>query len=458
MTNKSHPKGLYLLFVTEMWERFSYYGMRAIFVLFMVKALMMDKVAASEIYGTYTGLVYFAPLIGGYIADRYWGNRRSIMLGGLLMAIGQFMLFFSGSLHGSNVQLATVLMYGGLTGLIVGNGMFKPNISSMVGQLYPAGDKRVDSAFTMFYMGINAGSLLAPLICGTLGDTGNPADFKWGFMAAGLGMLFSLSVFTLLKDKYLLSPEGKPVGLPPVKHTESGHAVKHEPLTRVEMERLAVILIVSAFVIFFWSAFEQAGASLTFFADEQTNRNVMGTTIPASFFQSINPIAIVLFAPVFAWLWTKLGGRGMEPSSPTKMALGLLFLAIGYLVIAFGVDGIPPGAKVSMMWLVSLYMLHSFGELCLSPIGLSLVVKLSPARFTGLMMGIWFLSNAISNKFAGMLSELYPEPGKAAPHFFGYAINNLHDFFMLFVVMAGVASLILFLLSSRLQKMMHGLQ
>ncbi len=458
MTNQAHPKGLYLLFVTEMWERFSYYGMRAIFVLFMVKALMMDKAAASGIYGTYTGLVYLSPLIGGYIADRYWGNRRSIVLGGILMAIGQFMMFFSGMLHETAIDMATILLYGGLTTLIIGNGMFKPNISSMVGQLYPAGDKRVDSAFTIFYMGINAGSLMAPLVCGTLGDTGNPADFKWGFMAAGFGMLLSLTVFTLFKDKYLLTPEGQPIGLPPKKHNESGHAITHEPLTRVEIQRLSVILIVSAFVIFFWSAFEQAGASLTFFADEQTNRGVLGFTIPASFFQSINPIAIVLFAPVFAWLWSKLGSRGLEPASPAKMALGLLFLSIGYLVIAFGVDGLQPGVKVSMMWLTSLYILHSFGELCLSPIGLSLVVKLSPARFTGMMMGIWFLSNAVSNKFAGMLSELYPEPGKPAPELFGYAINNLHDFFMLFVVMAGVASLILFLLSSHLKKMMHGLQ
>lgn len=456
MIKQAHPKGLYLLFVTEMWERFSYYGMRAIFVLFMVKALMMDKAVASGIYGSYTGLVYLTPLIGGYIADRYWGNRRSIMLGGILMAIGQFTMFFSGSVFGHSLSSATLLMYVGLTALIIGNGMFKPNISSMVGQLYPAGDKRVDAAFTIFYMGINAGALLAPLVCGTLGDTGNPHDFKWGFLAAGCGMLFSLVVFALFKNNSLVTPDGKPIGLPPVKHTDaSGNVVKHEPLTRVEIERLAVILIVSLFVIFFWSAFEQAGASLTFFAEEQTNRNLMGFVVPASYFQSINPVAIVLFAPVFAWLWTRLGSRGIEPSSPAKMAFGLLFLAVGYLVIAFGVDGLQPGVKVSMMWLTSLYMLHTFGELCLSPIGLSLVVKLSPARFTSLMMGIWFLSNSAANKFAGTLSALYPEPGKPAPVFLGHPITNLHDFFMLFVGMAGIAALILFVLSIKLKKMMH---
>jgi POT family proton-dependent oligopeptide transporter len=456
MIKQAHPKGLYLLFVTEMWERFSYYGMRAIFVLFMVKALMLDKAHASDIYGSYTGLVYLTPLIGGYIADRYWGNRRSILLGGILMAIGQFVMFFSGSLHSHSLTSATLLMYIGLGALIAGNGLFKPNISSMVGQLYPAGDKRVDSAFTIFYMGINAGALLAPLVCGTLGDTGNPQDFKWGFLAAGCGMLVSLTVFSLFKNKHLVTPEGKPIGLPPKKHCDaSGNEIKHEPLTRIEIERLAVIMIVSAFVIFFWSAFEQAGASLTFFAEEQTNRNLMGFVIPASYFQSINPVAIVLCAPIFAWIWTKLGSKGMEPSSPAKMAIGLLFLSIGYLVIAFGVQGLQPGIKVSMMWLTSLYLLHTFGELSLSPIGLSLVVKLSPARFTSLMMGIWFLSNAAANKFAGSLSALYPEPGKPAPMFLGHAINNLHDFFMLFVMMAGAASLILFVLSLKLKKMMH---
>lgn len=456
MIKQAHPKGLYLLFVTEMWERFSYYGMRAIFVLFMTNALLMNKADASGIYGSYTGLVYFTPLIGGYIADRYWGNRRSILLGGLLMAIGQFVMFFSGSVFGQSLGTATTLMYIGLGALIAGNGLFKPNISSMVGQLYPAGDKRVDAAFTIFYMGINAGALIAPLVCGSLGDTGNPHDFKWGFLAAGCGMLFSLLMFSLFKKKYLVTPEGEAIGLPPQKtRNADGEVIRHEPLTRVEIERLAVILIVSAFVIFFWSAFEQAGASLTFFAEEQTNRNLLGFVVPASYFQSINPVAIVLCAPIFAWLWTRLGQRGLEPSSPAKMAIGLMFLAVGYLVIAFGVDGLQPGVKVSMMWLASLYLLHTFGELSLSPIGLSLVVKLSPARFTSLMMGIWFLSNAAANKLAGSLSALYPEPGKPAPLFMGHAINNLHDFFMLFVGMAGVASLILFLLSGVLKRMMH---
>src|SRR6185436_17627419 len=220
MTNNStsHPKGLYILFMTEMWERFSYYGMRAIFILFMTKALLMDKALASNIYGSYTGLVYLTPLLGGYISDKYWGNRRSIFAGGLLMAIGQFILFACGSMVSSTPEginpTANILMYTGLTFLIFGNGFFKPNISTMVGQLYPPADKRIDAAFTIFYMGINMGAFFAPLVCGGLGDTGNPADFKWGFLAAGTGMVISIITFELLKNKYIVSADGAALGMP----------------------------------------------------------------------------------------------------------------------------------------------------------------------------------------------------------------------------------------------------
>ena len=203
--NESHPKGLYLLFFTEMWERFSYYGMRAIFILFMTKALFMGNAEASNVYGSFTGLVYLTPLLGGYISDRFWGNRRSILVGGILMALGQFLLFFSGSLVTEAAQSATSIsaMWAGLTLLIIGNGFFKPNISTMVGQLYPPNDRRIDGAFTIFYMGINLGALFSPLICGGLGDTGSIFDFKWGFLAAGVGMVISTITFELLKNKYL---------------------------------------------------------------------------------------------------------------------------------------------------------------------------------------------------------------------------------------------------------------
>lgn len=456
-SSTKHPRGLYLLFFTEMWERFSYYGMRAIFTLYMAKALLFDKALSSSIYGSYTGLVYLTPLIGGYVADRYWGNRRSILFGGILMAIGQFLMFASGSVYSSSTTTASSLMFLGLGFLIFGNGFFKPNISTMVGQLYPANDKRVDSAFTIFYMGINLGAFFAPLVCGGLGDTGNPSDFKWGFLAAGTGMIISILSFYFFKDKYIITPEGLPIGDKPKKEvkTESTPAPKintkeilkwlgievlvwifckgvlgfdiigafiyslgfvaptyvisDKSLNKIERHRIWVIYIAAFFVIFFWAAFEQAGASLTFFAEEQTNRQLGGITIPTSYFQSINAVAIVIFAPVFAIIWTELAKRSKEPNSPLKQAIGLFLLAVGYLIIAFGVKGISPETKVSMLWLITLYLLHTFGELCLSPIGLSMVVKLAPVRFASLLMGIWFLSTAMANKFAGDLSALYPD-------------------------------------------------
>jgi proton-dependent oligopeptide transporter, POT family len=568
--SSGHPKGLYVLFVTEMWERFSYYGMRALFVLYMTKALFFDKAKGSEIYGSYTGLVYLTPLLGGYMADRYWGNRKSIIIGGILMAVGQFFMFLSGTFY-EQADLATPLMFSGLGFLILGNGFFKPNISTMVGQLYPEGDTRVDSAFTIFYMGINLGAFIAPLLCGYLGDTGSAADFKWGFLAACVGMILSLILFITLKNKYIVTPEGEQIGVEPnsARHKNvdapsvpvspklmaiwggifvglfvlflkvaeldligsfifsltiaaPGFIISDPSLTKIEQQRIWVIYLVAFFVIFFWAAFEQAGASLTYFAEEQTDRRLFGTVVPASYFQSINAVAIVIFAGIFVWLWGSLGKKNMEPASPYKQAIGLFLLALGYLVIAFGVEGLTPGTKVSMIWLVSLYTIHTFGELCLSPIGLSMVNKLAPVKFASLLMGVWFLSTAAANKFAGTLSSLYPEPvvavaaiqevqkqknlvlipddydlskapiimdiqvmpvekiklgdikdetlktevinllelGKVAntKKFLGVKIDNLYDFFMLFVFMAGAASIVLFFLSKRLLVMMHGVR
>jgi proton-dependent oligopeptide transporter, POT family len=568
-TPKGHPKGLYVLFVTEMWERFSYYGMRAIFVLYMTKALLLNKQEGSEIYGSYTGLVYLTPLIGGYVADRYWGNRRSIIFGGALMALGQFLMFLSGTFF-QEVGLAKMLMFAGLGALIFGNGFFKPNISTMVGQLYPQGDTRVDSAFTIFYMGINLGAFFAPLVCGFLGDTGNPADFRWGFLAACVGMLLSLALFIGLKNKYIVTPDGEQIGdkpntareqktttsSAPVSTTAAGiwgavflalfaglyfgadqgvigsfifsltiaapgFIISDPGLDKTERDRIWVIYIIAFFVIFFWSAFEQAGASLTYFAEEQTNREAFGTVIPASYFQSINAVAIVLLAPIFVGLWGFLGRKNLEPASPVKQALGLFLLSVGYLVIALGVKNLEPGVRVSMLWLTSLYTIHTLGELCLSPIGLSMVNKLAPVKFASLLMGVWFLSTSAANKFAGDLSALYPEPVVAittveqletthgvklipatydkagrkvggtpiiameqltlgdvkdeavrgairktvegnlvenTKKFLGFPIKTLYDFFMLFVVMSGVSAVILFILSRRLLHMMHGVR
>ena len=510
-TTKGHPKGLYLLFVTEMWERFSYYGMRALFMLYMVQALLFDKETASQVYGSYTGLVYLTPLIGGYIADRYWGNRRSIVVGALTMALGQFLLFLS-ACYFREAGLAQYLMFCGLGLLVLGNGFFKPNISTMVGRLYTDNDGRKDSAFTIFYMGVNVGSTLAPLVCGLVGNTGHPEDFKWGFLASCIGMLAGAAVFQALKDKYIRDPEGNPVGTVPEKKEDASEKktarayssarvwlmvggtvaltllfsvnwdadaahlfagadwigsliyattivmpvviIADRSLSRSEKMRIGVIYIIAFFVIFFWAAYEQAGASLTFFADEQTDRHIGSWEMPASYFQSFNPIMIVLLAPAFASVWSFLGKKGIEPSSPCKQAIGLFLLSLGYLYIAFGVRGVEPGMKVSMVWLAGLYLIHTMGELCLAPIGLSLVYKLSPVRFSSLLMGVWYLSTSAANKFAGLLSGYYPEGGTVRS-FMGYRIENLFDFFMLFVFMSGAAAIVLFLLSGKLQKMME---
>ena len=559
----SHPKGLYILFTTEMWERFNYYGMRAIFVLFMTKAMLFDKTFASNLYGSYTSLSYLTPLIGGFMADRYLGNKRSIIMGGLTMAIGEFILFFCGSTYASNPSLSMMLFFCGLGFMIAGNGFFKPNISSMVGQLYPPEDRRIDPAYTIFYMGINVGGALGPFLCGIFGDTGNPADFKWAFLIAGIGMLLSVIIQKVFQDKYLLDHTGKQIGNTPEKTTKSsikpfiivvGMALfsglmialvyvdakvfsflfylliaslllilfiifGDKTLSILEKKKIGVLFIVSFFVIFFWSAFEQGGASLTFFADEQTdryvglhipvwivyilsiallaftyklyrkaalnlsandlklrntvyfllatmglgilyinyslltkgNQDILFEEVPASFFQSLNSLFVVSFAPVFAWIWLKLGKY--EPSSPTKMALGLLFLALGYLWIATGVKDVQPGIKVGMIWLTGLYILHTWGELCLSPIGMSLFNKLSPLKLSSLLMAVWFLANAFANKLAGKLSALYPDQGTSTS-FMGFEMHNMYDFFLLFVILAGIASLILFSLTSWLQKMM----
>lgn len=488
-----HPKGLYFLFFTEMWERFSYYGMRAIFILFMTRILLLNDADASQIYGSYTGLVYLTPLLGGYLCDKFLGNRRSIVIGGLLMALGQFLMFLSAS---AGADGGVTMMWAGLTALIIGNGFFKPNISTMVGQLYPANDRRIDSAFTIFYMGINLGAFFSPLVCGSM-------DFKWGFLAACIGMVIGLITFIMFQKKYLISEEGKEIGVPVnaldlkailmivgsigiiffmlnfkqmfksdieiISYFIYGAMIvmpiiilSDKSLTSTERKRIIVIFILAFFVIFFWGAFEQAGASLTLFADRQTDRMIFGKEMPASYFQSVNPLSVIILAPVFTIIWGFLYARKLEPSSPKKMAIGLALVALGYVVIAIAVKGLGVGDKVSMWWLFGLYVIHTMGELCLSPIGLSMVSKLAPLRLSSLMMGTWFLANAAANKFAGTLSALIPpsgdiDPSKPVeyPSFLGFQITNLYEFFMLFIIMTGVAAGILFVLSSWLQKMMN---
>lgn len=510
MSTSSHPKGLYLIFATSTAERFSYYGMRAIFILFLTQALLFDTQTAASIYGSYTGLVYLTPLIGGYIADRYWGIRRSVFWGAMMMALGQMLMFLSASMY-QNQEVSRMLMYAGLTFLIMGNGCFKPTVSSLVGQLYAPGDRRLDSAYTIFYMGVNVGSFLAPLVCGYFGETGNPADFKWGFLIAGVVTLLVILIFETQKNKYLVGPTGEALGIvPDAKQqpaaqtdkqaaTDNGQTVKDvalralltiglagffyacfgpdwisigiftacivfpvivlqdRSLTRIERQRIYVIYIIAFFVIFFWAAYEQAGASLTLFASQQTDRVIGGWEMPASWVQSFNPLFVVVLAAIAPGVWGALAKRGLEPASPTKQAIGLMLLSLGYLVICIGVKDVQPNVKVSLLWLTALYFIHTMGEIALSPIGLSMVNKLTPARFASLMMGIWYLSTATANKFAGMLSGLYPEAGKTKS-ILGFEIATMSDFFMVFVVMSAAASVILFMLSKKLQKMMHGVE
>jgi POT family proton-dependent oligopeptide transporter len=556
---KGHPKGLWVLFGTEMWERFNFYGMRAILTLFMVNALMMKEADASLIYGGFLGLCYLTPMLGGFIADRFFGNRNCILLGGLMMAVGQFLLFMSATVFGDNLSLANTLLWTALTIIIFGNGFFKPNISSMVGSLYPKQEKsKLDTAFTIFYMGINLGAFLGQLICPLVGDvkdSGGIRDihaFKWGFLAASIAMVLGTAVFYFLKNKYVVTPEGKHLGgLPkhndaslyeegeaqkavfstqslivagvsfvalfflfrflldgtnPIKTiiypiiyslglTLAGLIISDKSLTKVELQRILVIYIVGFFIIFFWAAFEQAGSSLTFIADNQCDRTFFGWNMPPSMVQIFNGVFVFAFAFPFSIMWDKLRAKNKEPLSTVKQAIGLGLIAISYFIIAHNVKDLGNSGLLAIKWLILLYLIQTFAELCLSPIGLSLVGKLSPKRFSSLLFGVFFLSNAAGYALAGSLGALIPATGdkfkKATelgvdlqalldkkitatteqlkllsdnqisstnPVFAGFEIHNLYEFFMVFVVLTGVAAVILFLLTPLLRKMMHGVK
>jgi POT family proton-dependent oligopeptide transporter len=472
---KKHPPGLYLLFTVEMWERFSYYGMRAILMLFMVKFLMLSTRFSGTVYGLYTGLVYLTPLFGGYLADRYLGARRSIVIGALVMAAGEFALTFCGlSMSppppgGAVTSLPFVtwaLFYVGLSLLIVGNGFFKPNISTTVGKLYEQNDPRRDSAFTIFYMGINLGAFFSPLICGTLGER---YGWFYGFGAAGVGMLAGLVIYLLGQERYL-GDAGKQPGM-----SRTTIEKPHDPLTHEEKQRIAVIFILAFFVIFFWVSFEQAGSSLTLFADRLTNRVIpmvnwshlwaevqalfggaaavsqpwiVNWEFPASWFQSVNPVLIVLLAPLFSSIWLRLGMHKMEPSTPTKFAIGLGLLTLSMVVMVGAsmlIGGDESGhIKVSWLWLGGCYFMCTLGELCLSPVGLSMVTKLSPLRFSSLLMGTWFGSNFLANLVSGLFAGLYDTMSKTT-------------FFWILVGASGGATLVLVFLVKPLQKWMHGI-
>jgi proton-dependent oligopeptide transporter, POT family len=614
-----HPKGLWVLFGTEMWERFNFYGMRALLSLFLAEALLMGETEASIIYGGFLGLCYLTPMLGGYISDKYLGNRNCILFGGTIMGIGQLLLFLSGTLYSDNLGLAKTIMWFALIAIIFGNGFFKPNISSMVGSLYPKEQKnKLDSAFTLFYLGINVGATLGQIICPIVGDVQHNGvrdltAFKWGFLVAALAMFTGTITFLFLKNKYVVTPQGAAIGGKPNKSdtpddesdaakftntniiisivlmlavTYGLHLVFDSPgvslikawlypfifasgislgflilsdktISKVERDRIWVLYIVCFFVMFFWGAFEQAGSSLTFIANNQTDTRILGWTMQPSMVQSFNGIFVMVFAIPFSIMWVWMSKKRLEPISPVKQAWGLLLIALGYFIIATQVKGLGMTGKIGIIWFVVLYLLHTWGELCLSPIGLSLVAKLAPKRFASLLMGVWFLGNAGGYVLTGVLGALLPpspdkyvamakenvdlkailEGQKEAsgrdlyilgrekiasavdtkkgkennidfdkafeqstamlkrargrkdstysisntldsvltpaqfetikseelvkttyPSFMGFKLKDVYDFFMLFVVLCGLAGLILYSLTPMMKKMMHGVR
>ncbi len=433
-----HPKGLFLLFATEMWERFSYYGMRALLVLSLVAGVEAtnpgfgwSQAEALKLYGLFTGFVYFTPLIGGWLADNYLGQRKSVIIGGLVMAAGQFTL-------ASAIPGNLTVFYVGLVLLVIGNGFFKPTISTMVGDLYPEGDARRDGAFTIFYMGINAGAFLAPLVCSTFGE--DPAyGWRAGYFLAGVGMLLSVVIQLAFARRFLDT-----IGTVPAAHralAQSGG--KKEPLTPDEVDRLRVIFMLFVFIVLFWAAFEQAGGLMNLYAADKTDRMVGAFEVPAGWFQSLNPLFIVLLAPVFSMVWSRLGERGRNPATPRKMVLGLVLTGIGFLAMVAAALESATGAKASMMWLVLAYFFHTTGELCISPVGLSMVTKLAPLRLASLMMGVWFMINFVANWLAGIIGSYAESLGELS--IFGGLAGTLFVF-----------AVVLWALSGTLVRWMHG--
>lgn len=420
VTSQSQPRGLWLICATEMFERFSYYAMRALLILYFVYALKIDRPNAANLYGTFTSLVYLSGIIGGYVADRYIGQKQSIIWGAVMIIIGQFMLGYE------NIGM----IYTALGFLIMGNGFFKISITTLVGTLYEKQDPRRDGGFTIFYMAVNLGAFLAGIIGGGIGER---FGWKYGFWLAGFAMIIGLMIFLWGKEKYFAGKGNKPV-----KSKSLTKENKKVPLTKEEKKKVAVIFILAFFVIFFWTAFEQSGAALNLFAYEHTNRivNIFGWSweVPATWFQSLNPVFVVLFAPLFSKLWIDLARKSKEPSTPAKFVIALWLLAIGYLILLLAAMQMGPGIKVSMFFLIFAYASFTMGELCLSPVGLSLVTKLAPLQFVGILMAVWKTANAASNKLAGYYSSLFGQISNEA--FFGGLIIAplLASFILLFIM------------------------
>ncbi|WP_299361415.1 peptide MFS transporter [Winogradskyella sp.] len=491
-TLKGHPQGLMTLFFSEMWERFCYYGMRVLLTLYLVKSLMKGDADAALIYGAYTGLVYAAPILGGKLADKYLGYRNAVLLGAVLMAIGEFLIL------GGTEQFLLI----GMGTLIIGNGYFKANISTIVGKLYEDGDPRRDSGFTIFYIGINIGALLATTVVAYVGET---YGFKYGFGLAGIGMILGLLIFWFGRHNYAAAPglgiteEGRQkvfagmnkatlvtllsLFLIPIAYflimqntwmdyillglfvfisfvlIKAGMDADKADNVKVWRDRMIALLIFMVINISFWACFEQAGTSLTLFADRNVDRDILGWTMPASMTQFFNPFFIIVFGSIFSVMWVKLSERGKNPSIPMKFALGIFQLALGFLVTLVGLQFVNDSYQVPLLTLFFLYLLHTTGELFLSPIGLSMVTKLSPKHIAGTAMGAWFLSFAIANYVGGKIASLtggHGDSGEALT-----VAEGLDKYTSVFstigFVLIGIAVLIT-LFNKPLKKLMHGVE
>ena len=481
---KGHPAGLYLVFFTGMWERFSYYAMRGILVLYLTATwlnggLGYDEKFSTTVYGLATGLCYFTPLFGGWLSDRSLGQRKSILIGGFIMVLAQFLLFapelfttvspnLTPEQLAHNEFIGRVGLFAGLFLLIIGNGFFKPNISSIVGDLYEPGDRRLDSAFSIFYMGINLGAVIAPLIVGLLADnvfattfvdangvTQITHGYRYGFLAAAVGVLLGQLLFVFLSNKYLGNIGMEPKGA--AKLAESSTEEVKVPLTRQEKERIAVIFIFFFFAVFFFAGMEQAGASFNLYANKYIDRTIFGREIPTAWLQMINPFFVIVLAPVFAYFWNTRLGQALN--TPLKMGLGLIVLGIGFwfmLIAGFQrgatwqgglniVDNADATIKASMIWMILTYLLHTIGELSLSPVGLSIVTKLSPARFASLFMGVWIMAAAFANMLAGLISSYVVELGAST------VFASISAFVM-------VLGILMVSLNKVIERMMHGVR
>ncbi len=498
-----HPRGLFVCFTTELWERFSYYGMRALLIFYLTQHFLFSDRKAFLIYGAYTAMVYVMPVIGGILADRYLGSRKAVTYGAILLVLGHFGMAFEGepAVRGAEGVVRDPfflqLFYFSLALIITGVGFLKANISTIVGALYEQDDPRRDSGFTIFYMGINVGAFAASLLCGWLGQT---YGWAYGFGLAGFGMLFGLVTF-LRGQPHLLGHAEPPN---PQQLLEPVFGIRREWLIYIggflgvfivwqliqhqaavgkmlmgfgglmlavitffsftqcepkERDRMLVAAALMVFSVLFWALFEQAGSSLNLFADRAVNRNFFGWEIPASMFQSLNSFFIFTLAPLFAWLWIWLARRHWEPSTPVKFAMGIFLVGLGFLALVFGAKT-GSSAQTGLIWLVIIYLLHTMGELCISPVGLSMITKLSVARVVGMMMGVWFLASAAANFIASQIATLTGGEeieGVAVAMAPAEAAQRVLDVYSQVGWIAVGVSVFLLLLSPLLRRGMHGI-